>query len=151
MEVILRENITALGKIGDIVRVKDGYARNFLFPQRLAYQASEANKKRLEAERKALEAKEDGLRSQAEQLAEQIERVVVTITKEVSEEDKLYGSVTASDIADELEKQGVTVDRRTVSLGNPIKTTGEHEVKIRIHADVAAKCKVIVEGHSAKE
>ena len=144
MEVILRENISSLGKVGNIVKVKNGYARNYLFPKRLAYLATGANRTRIEKERQALEAKESARHGDAAALAQKIEAVTLSIAKQVGEEDKLYGSVSASDIAEALEKQGVEIDRKMVAFGEAIKTTGEHTVHIHIHAEVTANCKLTV-------
>jgi large subunit ribosomal protein L9 len=144
MEVILRENVTSLGKVGDVVKVKRGYAQNYLLPQRLAYLATGANKKRLEAERQALEAKEATRLQEAEQLKAKIEVVTVSVAKQAGEEDKLYGSVTATDIEHALAEKDVSVDRKMVAFGEAIKTLGEHEVHIHVYADVVATLKVIV-------
>ena len=144
MEVILRENISTLGKVGEVVKVKKGFARNFLFPQRLAYLASTANKKRLEAERHALEAKESERHQEAEALAKRIESLPFNIAKQIGEEDKLYGSVSAGDIESGLAEQGVKIDKKMVAFGEAIKTAGEHEVHIHVHAEVVATLKVTV-------
>lgn len=147
MEVILRENISSLGQVGDLVRVKDGYARNFLLPKRLAYMATEANKKRFEAERKMLEIKQAEKREAAQKIADKISTLTVTITKQAGEEDKLYGSVNAGDITDVLEKEGIHIDRKMVSFSHPIKVLGDHTVDIHLHSDVVTPCKV----HIVKE
>ncbi len=144
MEVILRESIAALGQVGDIVKVKAGYARNYLIPKRLAYLASEANKKRLEAERSALEAKQATQKTEAEKLVAQIEAVALTVQKEAGEEDKLYGSVTSHDIEEALKKEGVTVDRKMINFSESIRSLGEHTVEVRVYAGVSATCKVSV-------
>lgn len=144
MEVILRESIAALGKVGDVVKVKKGYASNYLIPKRLAYTATEANKKRLELEREALEAKQTDQRAVAEKLAEKIEALSLTISKEATEEGKLYGSVTAADIDHALEKEGIQVDRKMITFHEIIRTIGEHEVEIRVYEGLAAKCRVTV-------
>lgn len=144
MEVILRENITSLGKVGDVVKVKRGYAQNYLFPKRLAYLASESNKKRLEAERQALEAKEATRLQEAEQLKSKIEAITVSLAKQAGEEEKLYGSVTATDIERALGEKGLSVDRKMIAFGEAIKTLGEHDVHIHVYADVVATLKVNV-------
>lgn len=144
MEVILRENISSLGQVGDVVKVKDGYARNYLLPKRLAYLANEANKKRFEAERRVLEAKQLEQRAAAGLLTEKINAVTVTIAKQAGEEDKLYGSVNAGDIVAALEKEGVHVDRKMISFGDVIKALGDYTVEIHLYADVVASCKVHV-------
>lgn len=144
MEVILREAVDALGRVGDVVNVKPGYARNFLIPNRLAYVANAANKKRLEVERHALEAKQATQRSEAEQIAEKIQAVTLTISKEAGEENKLYGSVTAHDVAVGLAEAGITVDRKKIDFSDAIRSLGEFEVDIRINSGVTAKCKLNV-------
>lgn len=144
MEVILRENITSLGKVGDVVKVKKGYAQNYLLPNRLAYLATDTNKKRLEAERQALEAKEAKRLQEAELMKSKIEAVTVSMAKQVGEEDKLYGSVTAADIEKALAQQDIPVDRKMIAFGEAIKTVGEHEVHIHVYADVVATLKVNV-------
>ncbi len=144
MEVILRENIAALGEVGEIVKVKSGYARNYLIPNRLAYMATEGNKKRLEAERAALEAKQAQQKAEAEALAKQIEALTLSITKEAGEEDKLYGSVTTADVEEVIQQQGVKVDRKMISFSDAIRTLGEHPVDVRVYSGVVAKCKINV-------
>jgi len=144
MEVILRENVTALGKVGEVVKVKRGYAQNYLLPKRLAYLATDANKKRLEAERQALESKEATRLQEAEQLKAKLEAVTVNVAKQAGEEDKLYGSVTATDIEHALAEKDLSVDRKAVAFGEAIKTLGEHEVHIHVYAEVVATLKVNV-------
>lgn len=144
MEVILRENIASLGKVGQVIKVKDGYARNYLLPQRLAYQASEANRKHFETERKKLEAQQAEKRSVAVALSEKIQALTLTINKQAGEEDKLYGSVNAGDIAAALHEAGVEVDRRMITFANVIKTLGEHHVEIHLYSDVVARLSVHV-------
>jgi large subunit ribosomal protein L9 len=144
MEVILREDIKTLGKAGALVRVKPGYARNFLLPHGLAYEATEGNKKRLAAESKAREAKAALGRSEAQAQAGRLADVAITIHAKAGEGDRLFGSITAQDIADELAKAGHPVDKRRIELDHPIKQVGEHQVPIRLHADVHAAVRVIV-------
>jgi large subunit ribosomal protein L9 len=144
MEVILREDIKTLGKAGALVRVKPGYARNFLLPHGLAYEATEGNKKRLAAESKAREAKAALGRSEAQAQAGRLADVATTIHAKAGEGDRLFGSITAQDIADELAKAGHPVDKRRIELDHPIKQVGEHQVPIRLHADVHAAVRVIV-------
>ncbi len=144
MEIILRENITSLGNVGDVVKVKDGYALNFLLPKRLAYVASEANKKRFEAERKILEAKQAEQREAAQKLSDRITQLTIKIAKQADEGDKLYGSVNAHDVADVLEKEGLHVDRKMISFTDPIKALGDYTVEIHLYADVVATLKVQV-------
>lgn len=144
MKVILRSDVENLGKLGDVVEVKAGYARNFLLPQGHAMAATTSNLKVFELERKKLQAKMDALRSAAADLCARIEAADVVITMRVGDNDKLYGSVTSSMIAAKLGEQGVEIDRHRILLDNPIRTLGEFEIRIRLHADVTAKLKVKV-------
>ena len=144
MEVILREDVKSLGKAGALVRVKPGYARNFLLPQGLAYEATEGNKKRLAAESKAREAKAAVGRSEAQAAADRLSGTTITIEAKAGEGDRLFGSITAQDIADALEKAGHSVDKRKIELEHPIKQLGEHSVPVRLHSEVHASVRVIV-------
>jgi large subunit ribosomal protein L9 len=146
IEVILREDVKSLGRAGELVRVRPGYARNFLLPKGLAYEASEGNKKRIAAESKARSARADTDRAEAQAFADRLGAVAVTITGKAGEEGKLFGSVTAQDIADALAKQGLEVDRRRVELTHPIKAVGFHTVIVRLHSDVHAEVLVQVVG-----
>jgi large subunit ribosomal protein L9 len=146
IEVILREDVKSLGRAGELVRVRPGYARNFLLPKGLAYEASEGNKKRIAAESKARSARADTDRAEAQAFADRLGGVAVTITGKAGEEGKLFGSVTAQDIADALAKQGLEVDRRRVELTHPIKAVGFHTVIVRLHSDVHAEVRVQVVG-----
>jgi large subunit ribosomal protein L9 len=144
MELILRENVQNLGKAGDLVRVKPGYARNFLLPRGLAYEATEGNKKRIASEQKAKSARAEHERAEAQALAGRLGQASVTLTGKAGEEGKLFGSITAQDIAGALEAQGFTVDRRKLDLDQPIKTLGFHTVAVRLHPDVQAEVRVNV-------
>jgi large subunit ribosomal protein L9 len=144
MEVILREDVKSLGKAGTLVRVKPGYARNFLLPQGLAYEATEGNKKRIAAESKARETKALAGRSEAQAAADRLSGVTLTIVAKAGEGDRLFGSITAQDIADELEKAGHPVDKRRIELEHPIKQLGEHSVPVRLHSEVHATVRVMV-------
>lgn len=144
MEIILREDVEKLGTRGQVVRVADGYARNFLLPKRLAVPATEANKKIVEQERQAHLRREAKLEADAGELAQLLNGVTVTIAQKAGEQDQLFGSVTAKDIADGLEKQNYTVDRRKVLLSEPIRTLGEHKVQVRLHRTVTAEITVQV-------
>ncbi len=144
MDVILREDVEKLGARGQVVKVKAGYARNFLLPKRLAVAATEANKKIVEQERQAHLRREAKQQGEAEDLAKLMSGVTVTIAQKAGENDQLFGSVTAKDIADGLERLNYTIDRRKIELGSPIKQLGEHEVPVRLHRAVTAKVKVIV-------
>jgi len=145
MEIILREDVEKVGTRGSIVKVADGYARNFLFPKRLAVPATEANKKIVEQEREAYLRREAKAKSEAEDLARMLASVSVTIRQRVGENNQLFGSVTAKDIAEALETQKFHIDRRKILLEEPIRTVGEHKVDLRLHRDVTAQITVIVE------
>jgi large subunit ribosomal protein L9 len=144
MEVILREDIEKLGTRGEVVRVTSGYARNFLLPRRLAVAASESNKKIVEQERQGHLRKEAKLQADAADLGKMMAGVEVTIAQKAGENDQLFGSVTASDIAVALEKQGYTIERRKVSLEEPIKTLGDFKVTLRLHKEVSVEIPVHV-------
>jgi large subunit ribosomal protein L9 len=144
MEVILREDIERLGTRGQVVTVAPGYARNFLLPRRLAVAATEANKKIVEQERQAYLRKEAKLKTEAEDLSKLLTGVTVSIMQKAGENDQLFGSVTSKDIAEALEKQNFTVDRRKVLLDEPIKQLGEFKVPVRLHRDVTAEVTVQV-------
>ena len=144
MEVILREDIERVGNRGQVVKVADGYARNFLLPKRLAVAATDANRKIVEQERQAHLRREAKQKSEAEDLAKLIAGVSVTIAQKAGENDQLFGSVTAKDVADALAKQNYTIDRRKVHLEEPIKQLGEFKVPVRLHKDVTADVTVQV-------
>ena len=144
MEIILRQAVENLGKTGDVVNVKPGYARNYLLPHGLAYEATPGNLKRIQQERARLEAAESDRRSTAQGLAEKLEQASVTFSARVGEEGKLFGSVTATDIAQQLEAQGYHVEKRQIDLHEPIKALGVYRVPIRLHADVKPEVRVWV-------
>lgn len=144
MEVILREDVEKLGSRGQVVKVTSGYARNFLLPKRLAVPATEANKKIVEQERQAALRREATERSAAEELAKLLSAVSVETKQKAGDQDTLFGSVTAKDISELLEKQSYTIDRRKIVLDEPIKTLGEHTVTIRLFKDVNATVRVNV-------
>ena len=144
MEVILREDVKSLGKAGDLVRVKPGYGRNYLLPSGLAYEATEGNKKRIAAETRARSTRAAAERTEAEARAAQLGAVELTLKGKAGEEGKLFGSVTASDIAEALAAKGFEVDRRRIELDQPIKSLGRHTVGVRLHADVRAEIRVDV-------
>jgi large subunit ribosomal protein L9 len=144
MEVILREDVEKLGTRGQLVKVTPGYARNFLLPKRLAVAATESNKKIVEQERQGHLRKEAKLVSDAGELAKMMAGVNVTIKQKAGENDQLFGSVTSKDIADALEQQGYTIDRRKIALDEPIKTLGEFKVTLRLHREVPAEITVHV-------
>jgi large subunit ribosomal protein L9 len=144
MEVILREDVKSLGKAGDLVRVKPGYGRNYLLPSGLAYEATEGNKKRIAAETRARSTRAEAERTEAQAQAARLGAVELTLKGKAGEEGKLFGSVTASDIAEALAGKGFEVDRRRIELDQPIKTLGRHTVGVRLHADVRAEIRVDV-------
>ena len=144
IEVILREDVKALGKAGELVRVKPGYARNFLLPHGLAYEATEGNKKRIAAETRARAVRGQAERSEAERLAAVLSGLSLTLAGKAGEEGKLFGSITTQDIADALARAGHTVDRRRIELEHPLKTLGQHPVRVRLHPDVHAELRVSV-------
>jgi large subunit ribosomal protein L9 len=144
MEVILREEIEKLGRRGDVVKVASGYARNFLLPQRLAVAATESNKKIVEQEKQAHLRREAKEVADAQELARMMGSVSVTIAQKAGENDQLFGSVTAGDIATALEKQGYTIDRRKVHLDDSIKQLGEFKAVVRLHRDVTVDVPVNV-------
>ena len=144
MEVILREDVEKLGTRGQLVKVASGYARNFLLPKRMAVPATEANKKIVEQERQAHLRKEAKLASEASDLGKMLGAVSVTIHQKAGENDQLFGSVTSKDIAEALEKQGYTIERRKIVLEEPIKTIGEFKVPIRLHREVTTEITVNV-------
>ena len=144
MEIILRLAVENLGKTGDVVNVKPGYARNYLLPHGLAYEATPGNLKRIQQERDRLEAAESERRGTAQGLAEKLEQVSLTFSARVGEEGKLFGSVTATDIAQQLEAQGYRIEKRQIDLHEPIKALGVYRVPIRLHADVKPEVRVWV-------
>ena len=136
MELILREDIEKLGTRGQVVKVTAGYARNYLLPKRLAVPANESNKKIIEQERQAHLRRDAKDLGDAQELAKIMSSIVLTISSKSGENDQLFGSVTSKDIAELLEKQNYTVERRKIQLEEPIKQLGEHKVPIRLHRDV---------------
>jgi large subunit ribosomal protein L9 len=144
MEVILREDVEKLGTRGQLVKVAPGYARNFLLPKRLAVAATESNKKIVEQERQGHLRKEAKLVSDASELAKMMSGVSVTIKQKSGENNQLFGSVTSKDIAEALEQQGYTIERRKIVLDEPIKTLGEFKVTLRLHKEVPAEITVHV-------
>lgn len=144
MEVILRQAVDSLGHPGDVVTVSNGYARNYLLPRGVAFPATDGNKKRIQQEKSRLEAAEAERRTSAQQLADRLAEVSITFAARVGEEGKLFGSVTAADIAQQLEAQGHHVERRTIDLPEPIRALGVYRVPIRLHADVRPEIKVWV-------
>src|SRR5215470_17277887 len=148
MEVILRQHVDNLGRRGEIVKVADGYARNYLLPRNLALPATVGNRKHVERERKIMEAREAEEKGQAEGIAARLAAIEISIARRVGETEQLYGSVTASDIADFLKSKGFEVDRRKLILPEPIKTLGDHNVPLKLHREVTVPLtvKVVREG-----
>ena len=144
MKVLLREEYKGLGEAGSVVKVKDGFARNFLIPRGIAYLATEQNQKRYENDLKQQSWRVERDKHKAEELAKTLENVSCTISVQVGEEDKLFGSVTAQNIADNLAEQGYKIDRRKIQLDEPIKSLGIYSVAIKLHQDVDASVKVWV-------
>ena len=144
MDVILREDVEKLGTRGQLVKVAPGYARNFLLPKRLAVAATESNKKIVEQERQAYLRKEAKVAAEATDLAKLMEAVSITISQKAGENGQLFGSVTSKDIADSLESQGYTIERRKIALEEPIKSLGEYKIPLRLHRDVTVEITVNV-------
>ncbi len=149
MKLILREDVENLGKGGELVEVKPGYGRNYLLPRGLAVTANPKNVRELEHQKQVAEAKAAKLRASAQAVAKRLAETPVTQQRKVGEQDKLYGSVTALDIAEALAARGLTLDRRTIDLAEPIKTLGDFEVPVKLHREVVGKAKVKVEAEPA--
>jgi large subunit ribosomal protein L9 len=148
MEVILREHVEHLGRRGEIVKVADGYARNYLLPRKLALLATEGNKKQIERERAKLEAREADEKGVAEAIADRMANLEVVIARKVGETEALYGSVTTADVAEALAAKGFDIDRRKIQLAEPIKKLGDFDLPIKLHREVTAtvKVRVVAEG-----
>lgn len=144
MEVILRDDVKSLGKAGELVRVKPGYARNFLLPQGLAYEATEGNKKRIVAETRARAVRLAAEKDSAAAAGARLQSVTLTFTRKAGEEGRLFGSITSQDVADALAAQGHAVDRRKIELDHPIKALGDHTVTVRLHPEVHAEVRITV-------
>ena len=144
MEVILREDVDKLGRRGDVVKVAEGYGRNFLLPRGLAMAVSEANKAMIAKERKAHELRAAKEKAEFESVAQRVASLRFIAPRKVGEHDVLYGSVTSGDIAEFLKAKGIEIDKRKVQLEEPIKKLGEHEVAIKLHPEVTAKLRVLV-------
>jgi large subunit ribosomal protein L9 len=144
MEVILRQAVENLGKPGDVVKVSNGYARNFLLPHGVAFEATPGNLKRIQQERDRLDAAENERREAAQGLATKLEQVQLTFSARVGEEGKLFGSVGSADIAHQLEGQGFHIEKRQIDLHEPIKALGVYRIPIRLHADVKPEIRVWV-------
>ena len=145
MKVILAENIASLGRIGDVVKVAPGYARNYLVPKGIAMPATGKNVRDLDHKKRVLAQKREKIRQQMLSVAEKLNQVKVMLRRKVAEEDRLYGSVTVGDIGKALEDRGFTIDRKDIRLVQPIKQLGEFTVSVRVDTDVSAEIKVVIE------
>lgn len=145
MEVILREDVKDLGRAGALVKVKPGYARNFLLPRGLAYEATDGNKRRIENEQRAKSAKAAADKGEAQALAAKLAAAHLKLKAKAGEGDRLFGSITSADLAEALGKAGFSIDKRRIELEHPIKSLGFHSVMVRLHQEVAAEFKVTVE------
>jgi large subunit ribosomal protein L9 len=146
MEVILKEDVNKLGNRGDVVKVADGYGRNYLLPEKLAIEANAANKTVIEQMKASAVRKSVKEKAGAEQLAAQLSEVELVFERKVGENEHLFGSVTSGDIAHQLEAKGYTIDRRKISLDEPLKTIGEYHVPVKLHREVTSHVKVTVKG-----
>jgi len=145
MEVILKEDVNKLGSRGDVVKVADGYGRNFLLPRKLAIEATSGNKAVIEQMKAAAVRRSAREKSDAEALSKQFDGLSVSFTRRSGEHDQLFGSVTSSDIGSELDKKGFNVDRRKIQLHEPLKTLGEFMIPVKLHKDVTTHLKVVIE------
>jgi len=144
MKIILREDVPKLGKSGELLTVKDGFARNYLLPKKLAVVANASNLRQLEHEKAVIALHQRKMKSSAEVLAEQLSHVTLQIARKVGEQKRLYGSVTSLDISDALAAKGFDIERRTIHLPEPIKTAGSFDIELRLHKDVRAQIKLDV-------
>jgi large subunit ribosomal protein L9 len=151
MEVILKEDVNKLGHRGDVVKVADGYGRNYLLPEKLAIEATAANKAVIEQMKASAVRKSAKEKAGAEELSKQLNEVELVFERKVGEHDHLFGSVTSGDIAQQLEAKGFTVDRRKIALDDPLKSLGEYHVPVKLHREVTSHVKVTVKGEAAEE
>jgi len=151
MEVILKEDVAKLGSRGDVVKVAEGYGRNFLLPRKLAIEATRANRAVIDQMKAAAARRSEREKADAESVAKRLEGVTVTFQRRSGEHDQLFGSVTSADIAAELEKQDHVVDRRKIQLHEALKTLGEFTVPIRLHKDISSHVKVVIEKEAEAE
>jgi large subunit ribosomal protein L9 len=142
MEVILKQDVEKIGKAGTVVKVKDGFARNFLLPNNLALPLTQQNIKKLESEKQRKVSQLDKIKKEAEDLKERLSGISITIPALAQEEDRLYGSVTAQDIANALKDEGFNIDKNIIMLDEPVKSLGIYEIPVRLHAEVSTKIKV---------
>ncbi|MPY90665.1 MAG: 50S ribosomal protein L9 [Luteitalea sp.] len=153
MEIILTEHIDHLGQAGDVVKVADGYARNYLLPRKLALSVTDTNRRQIEHMKKLASARETEERAQAEELASRLAQLDLVFARRVGETEQLYGSVTSADIAEALAERQFEIERRKIQLGEPIKQLGEVTVPLKLHRQVTAQLKVVVvkdEGSQAR-
>jgi large subunit ribosomal protein L9 len=149
MEVILKEDVNNLGHRGDVVKVAAGYGRNYLLPQNLAMEANANNKAVIEQMKNSAVRKSAKEKTEAEALVAQLDAIALTFARKTGENDHLFGSVTSSDIAQQLEEKGFTIDRRKIHLDEPLKSLGDFLVPVRLHREVTAHVKVVVQGEEA--
>jgi large subunit ribosomal protein L9 len=151
MEVILKEDVSKLGSRGDVVKVAEGYGRNYLIPQKLAIEATAANRAVIEQMKAAAVRRLAKEKGSAETLAKQFAGVALTFTRKSGEHDQLFGSVTSADIAQELEHKGISIDRRKIELDQPLKTIGDHTVTVKLHKEVSVPVKVTIQKEASTE
>jgi large subunit ribosomal protein L9 len=151
MEVILKEDVAKLGSRGDVVKVAEGYGRNFLLPKKLAIEASKGNKAVIDQMKSAAVRRSAKEKAGAEELSKQFDGLSVSFQRRSGEHDQLFGSVTSVDIAEALEKKGFNVDRRKIQLHEPLKTLGEFMIAVKLHKDVTAHLKVVIEKEAVAE
>ena len=150
MEVILKEDVPQLGQRGDVVKVAEGYGRNYLLPRKLAIEATKANKVVIEQMKQSVVRRSAVEKADTEALAKQLDAVTLSFQRKAGEKDHLFGSVTSSDIAEALEHKGFNIDRRKIQLHDPLKSIGEFDVPIKLHRDVTSRVKVVVEKEAAE-
>jgi len=151
MEVILKEDVAKLGSRGDVVKVAEGYGRNFLLPRKLAIEATSGNKKVIEQMKAAAVRRSAKEKAQAEELSKQFDGLSVSFQRKAGEHDQLFGSVTSTDVAESLEKKGFNVDRRKIQIHEPLRTLGEFTIPIKLHKDVTTHLKVVIEKEATAE
>lgn len=145
MKVILTQDVKSIGKKGEVVEVKEGYGRNFLIPRGLAVAADEGSLRRLKHERAVEATKKERELEEAEELKQKLDALTITLRVKTGEKGRLFGSITAADVADAVEKQGITIDRRRIDMAEPIKSLGNYTFAVRVHKGVIAQLKVVVE------
>jgi len=151
MEVILKEDVSKLGSRGDVVKVAEGYGRNYLIPQKLAIEATTANRAVIEQMKAAAVRRLAKEKGDAQAIAQQFAGVSLSFTRKSGDHDQLFGSVTSADIAQELEHKGITIDRRKIELDQPLKTIGDHTVTVKLHKEVSVPVKVTIQKEASTE